>query len=60
MVWVVISYRGGKGRIRLLDRGVGTRTGGGEKRGRGAGRTSQNRRENRGKDWLTPQKKWEK
>jgi len=28
---VVISYRGGKGTIRLLDSGVGTRIGGREK-----------------------------
>jgi len=51
----VISYRGNK--VRLMGSGVGTRKGGREKKGIGAGRRSQNKSGKRDKDWLTPQKK---
>ena len=57
MVWVLIGYRGSKDTIRLLDSGVGARTGGREERGIGAGRRCRNRSGKRGKDWLTLQKK---
>jgi hypothetical protein len=39
-----------------MDSGDGTRKGRREKKGRGAGRRSQNRSGKRGKDWLTPKK----
>lgn len=40
-----------------MGSGVGTRKGGREKNGIGAGRRSQNSNRKRGKGWLTPQKK---
>jgi hypothetical protein len=43
-----------------MDSGVGSRREGREKKWRGTGRRRQNRSGKRGKDWLTPQKKWKK